>query len=136
MTNKLLPYIKTFKEQIKEKKEQTLTDDDIIAILDEHLQREITSDKEKPSPKDEKDETEDQRSNDIQVPKNDETEQISGSQIDKKIEELDDYIAEKKKEIDKYVARIKRKDPPSGDVSDKALTNEQKVKANWFEVDV
>lgn len=136
MTNKLLPYIKDFKAQIKEKKEEELTDDDIIAILDKHLQREINVDIEKPSPDTEKDKLEDQRSDDIQDPKNDENEKISESLINEKLEELDNYIADKKKEIDKYVAKIKRKEPPSGDVSDKALTNNQKIKANWFEVDV
>jgi len=136
MTNKLLPYIKDFKAQIKEKKEEELTDDDIIAILDKHLQREISVDIEKPSPDDEKDKPEDQRSKDIQDPKDDENEKISESLINEKLEELDKYIVDKKKEIDKYIAKIKRKDPPSGDISDKALTNKEKIKVNWFEADI
>ena len=126
MSNKLLGYIK----------EKELTHDDVIAMIDEHLQREITEEGE-PDGEEEvvDDETENSTVND-EVDENDEIEQISESQIKKKMEELDDYIVEKKKEIDKYVKRIKRKEPPSGDISDKALTNNQKIKVNWFEVDV
>ena len=134
MPNEFLPKLKEFKNKYKEinKLENELTDDDIIALLDKHLQVEISPDKEKPSP----DKKEEDRSIDDQVPDNDENEQISESQIDKKLEELDNYIANKKKEIDKLVKRIKRKEPPSGDTSSEALTNNQKIKANWFEVDV
>ena len=126
MSNKLLGYIK----------EKELTHDDVIAMIDEHLQREITEERE-PDGEEEvvDDETGNSTVND-EVAENDEIEQFSESQIDKKMEELDDYIVEKKKEIDKYVRRIKRKEPPSGDISDKALTNNQKIKVNWFEVDV
>ena len=52
------------------------------------------------------------------------------------MEELSTYIENKKKEIDNIVKKIKRKEPPSGDISDKALTNKEKLKANWFEVDI
>ena len=126
MSNKLLGYIK----------EKELTHDDVIAMIDEHLQREITEERE-PDEEEEVvvDETENSTVND-EVAENDEIEQFSESQIKKKMEELDDYIVEKKKEIDKYVKRIKRKEPPTGDISDKALTNNQKIKVNWFEVDV
>jgi len=145
MTNKLLPYVKQFKEIWKDKKEKDLTDDDIIAILDEHLQREVSSD-EKLSPEEkkaleqkEKDEKEKQRSNDVQVPETDEIEKISESRIKEKMEELNkivDEVKSKSTEIDKYLAKIKRKEPPSGDTSDEAKTFNQKLKANWFEVDV
>ena len=131
MTNEFLPKIKKLKEDWKVKKEKDLTDDDIIAILDEHLQRDVTSD-DKPSP----DEKDDLRTDDVEVPENDEIEQISESQIKEKMEELDNYIADKKKEVDQYIAKIKRKEPPEGDISDKALTVNQEIKKNWFEVDV
>ena len=42
----------------------------------------------------------------------------------------------KAKDLDKYIAKIKRKEPPSGDISDEALSTNAKIKANWFEVDV
>jgi len=127
MTNKLLGYIK----------DKELTHDDVIAMIDEHLQREIKPEEREPDGEEEVivDETENSTVND-EVAENDEIEQFSESQIDKKMEELNSYIADKKKEIDKYVKRIKRKDPPSGDISDEAITNNQKIKANWFEVDV
>ena len=141
MTNEFLPSIKKFKEDWKIKKEKELTDDDIIAILDEHLQREVTPD-EQPSPEDKKDidkKKDDQRSKDDQVSENDEIEKISESQIKEKMEELNkivDEVKTKSTEIDKYLAKIKRKEPPSGDTSDEAKTFNQKLKTNWFEVDV
>jgi len=127
MSNKLLGYIK----------DKELTHDDVIAMIDEHLQREITPEEGEPDREEEVvvDETENSTVND-EVAENDEIEQISNSQINKKLKELDSYIADKKKEIDKYVKRIKRKEPPAGEISDEALTNNQKIKANWFEVDV
>ena len=134
MPNEFLPKLKEFKSKYKEvnKLENELTDDDIIALLDEHLQVDLKPDKEEPS----KEEKDDDRSINDQVPENDEIEQNSESLINKKMEELSNYIADKKKEIDKIVKQIKRKEPPSGDISDEALTNNQKIKANWFEVDV
>lgn len=134
MTNEFLAKLKEFKTKYKETKkiENELTDDDIIALLDEHLQVDHTPEKEKPS----QDEKDDDRSNNDQVPEDDEIEQSSESLINKKMEELDNYVKEKKLEIDKIVKQIKRKDPPSGDISDKALTNKEKIKANWFEVDI
>ena len=134
MPNEFLPKLKEFKSKYKEinKLENELTDDDIIALLDKHLQVDHTPEKEEPS----KEEKDDDRSNNDQVPENDEIEQNSESLINKKMEELSNYIADKKKEIDKIVKQIKRKEPPSGDISSEALTNNQKIKANWFEVDV
>ena len=134
MPNEFLPKLKEFKNKYKEvnKLENELTDDDIIALLDKHLQVDHTPEKEEPS----KEEKDDDRSINDQVPENDEIEQNSESLINKKMEELSNYIADKKKEIDKIVKQIKRKEPPSGDISDEALTNNQKIKANWFEVDV
>ena len=134
MPNEFLPKLKEFKSKYKEVKklENELTDDDIIALLDEHLQVDHTPEKEEPS----KEEKDDDRSINDQVPENDEIEQNSESLINKKMEELSTYIDEKKKEIDKIVKQIKRKEPPSGDISSEALTNNQKIKANWFEVDV
>ena len=134
MPNEFLPKLKEFKSKYKEvnKLENELTDDDIIALLDKHLQVDHTPEKEEPS----KEEKDDDRSINDQVPENDEIEQNSESLINKKMEELSNYIADKKKEIDKIVKQIKRKEPPSGDISDEALTNNQKIKANWFEVDV
>ena len=127
MSNKLLGYIK----------EKELTHDDVIAMIDKHLQREILPEEGEPDSEEEviDDDTDNSTSND-EVAENDEIEQISESQISKKLEELDKYINDKKKEVDKYVKRIKRKEPPAGDISDEALTNNQKIKANWFEVDV
>ena len=134
MPNEFLPKLKEFKSKYKEvnKLENELTDDDIIALLDKHLQVDHTPEKEEPS----KEEKDDDRSINDQVPENDEIEQNSESLINKKMEELSNYIADKKKEIDKIVKQIKRKEPPSGDISSEALTNNQKIKANWFEVDV
>lgn len=129
MSNKLLGYIK----------EKELTHDDVIAMIDKHLQRVITEEGE-PDGDDEVveddiiEESDNSTSND-EVEENDEIEQFSQSQK-KKMEELDEYISDKKKEVDKYIKRIKRKEPPSGDISSEALTNNQKIKANWFEVDV
>jgi len=135
MTNEFLTKLKEFKTNYKEVKkiENELTDDDIIALLDKHLQVDSIPEKDEPSPVDKK---EDDRSINDEVPENDENEKNSESQINKKMEELSNYIAEKKKEIDTIVKQIKRKEPPSGDISDEALTNNQKIKANWFEVDV
>ena len=131
MANEFLTKLKEFKDKYKETKkiENELTDDDIIAMLDEHLQVDL-------SPDTDEQEKEGDRSNNDQTPTNDEIEQSSQSQINKKMEELSNYIADKKKEIDSIVKRIKRKEPPSGDISDTAKTIEQKIKANWFEVDV
>ena len=127
MSNKLLGYIK----------EKELTHDDVIAMIDKHLQRQIT---EEGTPTDDEEVVEDEEvdnstSND-EVAENDEIEQFSESQIKTKLEELDKYIIEKKKEVDTYIKRIKRKEPPAGDISDKALTPKEQIKANWFEVDV
>ena len=132
MANEFLPKIKTFKEKYLELNEQELTDDDIIALLDKHLQREITEEGE-PDGDSEKD---DQRSKNDESAADDEIEQSSESLINKKMEELSNYIDNKKKEIDKIVKQIKRKEPPSGDISDEPLTNREKLKANWFEVDI
>ena len=134
MPNEFLPKLKEFKEKYKEVKklENELTDDDIIALLDKHLQVETIPEKEELSPE----EKDDDRSINDQVPANDENEKISQSQIDKKMEELNNYIADKKKEVDTIIKRIKRKEPPSGDISDEALSTNAKIKANWFEVDV
>lgn len=131
MANEFLPKIKTFKEKYKEIKEQELTDDDIIALLDQHLQVEVTPEEEEPI----EEEKDDHRSPNDEVPENDEIEQISES-LNTKLEELDKYIADKKKEIDEKISKIKRKEPPTGDISDEAKTVEQKIKANWYEVDV
>ena len=126
MTNKLLGYIK----------EKELTHDDVIAMIDEHLQREIIPEEREPDGEDKVivDETENSTVND-EVAVNDEIEQFSKS-LTQKMEDLDNYFLEKKKEIDEKVKQIKRKEPPSGDISDKALTNKEKLKANWFEVDI
>ena len=134
MPNEFLPKLKVFKDRYKEAKklENELTDDDIIALLDKHLQVETIPEKEELSPE----EKDDDRSINDQVPVNDEIEKISQSQIDKKMEELNNYIADKKKEVDTIIKRIKRKEPPSGDISDEALSTNAKIKANWFEVDV
>ena len=134
MPNEFLPKLKVFKDRYKEAKklENELTDDDIIALLDKHLQVETIPEKEELSPE----EKDDDRSINDQVPVNDENEKISLSQIDKKMEELNNYIADKKKEVDTIIKRIKRKEPPSGDISDEALSTNAKIKANWFEVDV
>ena len=134
MPNEFLPKLKVFKDRYKEAKklENELTDDDIIALLDKHLQVETIPEKEELSPE----EKDDDRSIDDQVPGNDENEKISQSQIDKKMEELNNYIVEKKKEVDNIIKRIKRKETPTGDTSSEALTNNAKIKANWFEVDV
>jgi hypothetical protein len=134
MPNEFLPKLKVFKDRYKEVKklENELTDDDIIALLDKHLQVETIPEKEELSPE----EKDDDRSINDQVPENDEIEKISQSQIDKKMEELNNYIADKKKEVDTIIKRIKRKEPPSGDISDAALSTNAKIKANWFEVDV
>ena len=127
MTNKLLGYIK----------DKELTHDDVIAMIDEHLQREIIPEEREPDGEDKVivDETENSTVND-EVDENDEIEHSSESLINKKMEELSTYIENKKKEIDNIVKKIKRKEPPSGDISDKALTNKEKLKANWFEVDI
>ena len=127
MTNKLLGYIK----------EKELTHDDVIAMIDEHLQREIIPEEGEPDGEEKVivDETENSTVND-EVDENDEIEHSSESLINKKMEELSTYIENKKKEIDNIVKKIKRKEPPSGDISDKALTNKEKLKANWFEVDI
>jgi hypothetical protein len=134
MPNEFLPKLKVFKDRYKEVKklENELTDDDIIALLDKHLQVETIPEKEELSPE----EKDDDRSINDQVTENDEIEKISQSQIDKKMEELNNYIADKKKEVDTIIKRIKRKEPPSGDISDAALSTNAKIKANWFEVDV
>lgn len=134
MPNEFLPKLKEFKLKYKEVKklENELTDDDIIALLDEHLQVDLSPDNEEPSTEDQ----DDDRSNNDQVDENDEIEHSSESLINKKMEELSNYIDGKKKEIDKLVKQIKRKDPPSGDISDKALTNKEKLKVNWFEADI
>ena len=134
MPNEFLPKLKVFKDRYKEAKklENELTDDDIIALLDKHLQVETIPDKEELSPE----EKDDDRSINDQVPVNDENEKISQSQIDKKMEELNNYIADKKKEVDTIIKRIKRKETPSGDISDEDLSTNAKIKANWFEVDV
>ena len=133
MPNEFLPKLKEFKIKYKDlnKLENELTDDDIIAMLDKHLQRQITEERE-PDGDEEKD---DDRSNDDQTPANDEIEKFSSS-LKNKMEELSSYVTDKKKEIDTLVKQIKRKDPPSGEISDKALTNKEKLKANWFEVDI
>ena len=133
MPNEFLPKLKEFKEKYKDlnKLENELTDDDIIALLDKHLQVDLSPDKEELS----KEDQDDDRSNDDQVPENDEIEKFSSS-LKNKMEELSSYVVGKKKEIDTLVKQIKRKDPPSGEISDKALTNKEKLKANWFEVDI
>jgi len=131
MTNDFLPKLKVFKEKYKETKEQDLTDDDIIAMLDEHLQRDLSVDIEEPSP----DEEEDHRSNNDAVPENDEIEKFSDSQK-QKLEELDKYIIEKKKELDKIIAKIKRKDSPIGETSDTRGAVHQENRNDCFEVDV
>ena len=133
MPNEFLPKLKEFKVKYKDlnKLENELTDDDIIAMLDKHLQRQIAEEGE-PDGDEEKD---DDRSNDDQTPANDEIEKFSSS-LKNKMEELSSYVVDKKKEIDTLVKQIKRKDPPSGEISDEALTNKEKLKANWFEVDI
>ena len=95
MPNEFLPKLKVFKDRYKEAKklENELTDDDIIALLDKHLQVETIPEKEELSPE----EKDDDRSINDQVPVNDENEKISQSQIDKKMEELDKNINEVKK---------------------------------------
>jgi hypothetical protein len=128
MANEFLPKIKTFKEKYKEVNEKELTDDDIIALLDQHLQREIIPEEEEPIEEDEKD---DHRSNDDETPETDEIEKFSESQM-KLLEDLENKI----KEITDSVSKIKRKTPPKGDISDKALTNKEKLKINWFETDI
>jgi len=132
MTNEFLPKIKKLKEDWKAKINKDLTDDAIIAMIDEQLQKSVKTPDEQPSP----DERDDLRTDDVEVAEDDEIEQISESQVKKKLEELDNYIVDKKKEIDKYIAKIKRKEPPAGDISDKALTVNQEIKKNWFEVDI
>ncbi|KKM82245.1 hypothetical protein LCGC14_1321570 [marine sediment metagenome] len=132
MTNEFLPKIKKLKEDWKAKTEKDLTDEAIIAMIDEQLQKSIKTSDEQPSP----DEKDDLRTDDVEVDENDEIEQNSESQVKKKLEELDNYIADKKKEIDKIVKQIKRKDPPAGDISDEATTISTEIKKNWFEVDV
>ena len=132
MANEFLPKIKTFKEKYLELNEQELTDDDIIALLDKHLQREILPEEGEPDGEDKND---DHRSINDETPETDEIEKFSSSLKDK-MEELDNYVSIKKQEIDKLVKQIKRKDPPSGDISDEPLTNREKLKANWFEVDI
>ena len=124
MSNKLLGYIKE------------LTHDDVIALIDTHLQREIIPEEGEPDGEEEVvvDETENSTVND-EVAENDEIEQISSS-LKKQMEDLDQYILDKKKEIDDKIKKIKRKSPPEGEISDQAQTNSQKIKANWFEVDV
>jgi hypothetical protein len=128
MSNKLLGYIK----------EKELTHDDVISLIDEHLQRVVdTSDKEEPSEEEKEDivdEVENSTAND-ETPTDDEIEQISNSQK-KLLEELSDYVETKKLEIDKLVASIKRKEPPKGEHSKEPLTINQEIKKNWFEVDV
>jgi hypothetical protein len=129
MSNKLLGYIK----------EKDLTHDDVIALIDKHLQREIKSvDDEEPSGEEDKeeivDESENSTAND-ETPTDGEIEQFSNSQK-KLLEELSDYVETKKKEVDKIVASIKRKEPPEGEHSTEPLTINQEIKKNWFEVDV
>jgi len=129
MSNKLLGYIK----------EKDLTHDDVIALIDKHLQRNISEEGEPDSEEEvvEGEESENSTPND-EVEENDEIEQISESQKEKLVE-LDKIYKnafKKLEENNKIVSKIKRKDPPEGDISDEALTTNQKIKANWFEVDV
>jgi len=131
MANEFLTKMKEFKSKYKEvhKIENELTDDDIIALLDKHLQVEITPE-EKELP-DEEPKEDDHRSINDEVPENDEIEQFSESQL-----KLLGKIEKKIDDLNKSISKIKRKTPPVGDISDKATTIEQKIKANWFEVDV
>ena len=129
MSNKLLGYIK----------EKDLTHDDVIALIDKHLQRSVSEEGEPDGEEEvvEGEESENSTPND-EVEENDEIEQISESQKEKLVE-LDKIYkdaSKKLEEINKIVSKIKRKEPPKGDISDEALTTNQKIKANWFEVDV
>ena len=117
-------------------KEKDLSHDDVIAMIDEHLQRVIEpAEVEEPSEEDIQVEELENSTTNVQTTENDKIEQISKSQKEQ-MEELSVYIKSKKEEIDKYIAKIKRKEPPTGDISKEALTVNQKIKANWFEVDV
>ena len=123
MSNKLLGYIK----------EKELTHDDVIAMIDKHLQRQVSEEGEPIEEEEEvieEEEVQNSTPND-EVAKNDEIEQFSQSQ-----NKLLEDIGKKIDELNKKVSKIKRKTPPEGDISDTAQTNEQKIKANWFEVDV
>ena len=125
MSNKLLGYIK----------EKELTHDDVIAMIDEHLQVQDTEEGEPIEEEEVVDDesitnTDNSTPND-EVDENDEIEQFSSSQM-KLLEDLETKI----KELTKSVSKIKRKTPPKGETSDKALHNREAIKKNWYEADI